>query len=87
MTKNHHGLIVVASVLAIGFGVYYITSRTSRAMAKQIVKLGGAKNWITISTFDKGFLASWLKKLRKGEDAFAYQGKSYNTIGGMAVKS
>jgi len=85
-TKNHKGLLVSLGVVAIVAGVWYFTSHTKISYAKAIIKNNGTQGSLAVLlTFDEGYLHAWAKSLSKGRDTFTYNGKVYNTSGGIII--
>ena len=51
-----------------------------------IIENGSHSNRDFISTFESGFLITWASAILKGDKTFVYDGKSYKTQGGTALK-
>lgn len=84
-TKNKKGLLVALGVCAMAFAAWYMYSHTKRAYATTIVKFGGNRNFAGLMTLDEPYLKAWSKALIKAKTQFTYEGKDYNTAGGMLV--
>jgi hypothetical protein len=84
-SKNKKGLLVVLGVSAMVFAAWYMYSHTKRYYAKTIVKLGGNRNFAALMTFQEGYLKAWAKALIKAKTQFSFEGKDYNTAGGLVA--
>jgi hypothetical protein len=84
-SKNKKGLFVALAVGAMVFAAWYMYSHTKRYYATTITKLGGSRSFASLMTFDEGYLKAWSRALIKAKTKFSYEGKDYNTAGGMLV--
>lgn len=81
------GLIVLVGGLFIYNKFYKVTPRTKEESINVIVL---SKNHLNkdniLNTFEDGYLMAWANAIEKGNKTFNYKGKSYNIIGGKAIK-
>lgn len=81
------GLIVLVGGLFIYNKFYKVTPRTKEESINIIVL---SKNHLNkdniLDTFQDGYLMAWANAIEKGNKTFNFQGKSYNIIGGKAIK-
>lgn len=81
------GLIVLVGGLFIYNKFYKVTPRTKEESINVIVL---SKNHLNkdniLNTFEDGYLMAWANAIEKGNKTFNYQGKSYNIVGGKAIK-
>lgn len=84
--KNGKTIFWVAVYGVVAYGAYYMYfSKT--AYAKKIIKAGKSNQSVDdLKSFDMAFLRVWSKAASNNEQTFSYDGKSYNTQGGKAVK-
>ena len=84
MKKSTFVWIAVYGVVA--YGAYYMYfSKT--AYAKKIIKADKSKQSLEdLKSFDMAFLRAWSKAAGQNTQTFDYNGKTYNTQGGRAVK-
>ena len=85
MNKNLRGLIAVALVGGIGYGVYRLAFKKKNAYAKYIFSHGKNDSMVALMSFDEPYLKEWVRAIRKNKDTFQYLDKTYNTNGGRAV--
>ena len=91
-------ILIVTGVLVAGGVVLYIINASKKPTVitdnnqVAVALIGNAKSGLTASdqanliTFDNGYLNAWLQGLNSGSSMFYYNGKSYYTQGGTAVK-
>lgn len=84
--KNGKTYLFIALYGIAAYGAYYLFySKT--AYAKKIIKAQKSKGSIDkLISFDMAFLRTWSKSAVNNDTTFTYNGKSYNTQGGTAVK-
>jgi hypothetical protein len=84
MKKNT--LVWIAVYGLVAYGSYYaFFSKT--AYAKKIIKAGKSNQSLQdLKIFDMAFLRAWSKAAGQNTQTFDYNGKTYNTQGGKAVK-
>ena len=78
----------------IWIGVYALVGYTAYAMffskksfAKKIIDTGASTGTVeSLMNFEMGFLRAWAKSASGKENSFTYNGKSFYTKGGRAVK-
>jgi hypothetical protein len=76
------GLYAVAA-----FGAYYLYNNTKRAYALTILKEGKAGGGLKgLFQFGKNFLKPWAMAAKAKQPTFEFEGKNYNTQGGMVVR-
>jgi hypothetical protein len=85
MSKNTKGIVTVVAVVVFAVAIYHFTHATKKVYAQRIIKLGGSSNYITLLTFDEGYLKEWSKALTNARETFDYNGKTYRTSGGTTV--
>lgn len=83
---NKKTILWIGVYAAVAYGAYYMFFSKTK-YAKQIIQFGNSEGSLdTLKSFDIGFLRSWANASKNNEKTFTYQGKSYNTKGGKAVK-
>lgn len=87
MNKNVKGALTIAVVGAIAFGVYKLAFKTKRAYARAIFNKGKTTSYAGLLTMDEPYLKEWAKSAKIGAETFTYNGKTYNTMGGAAVRN
>lgn len=86
MNKNVKGLIVALVMGAAVGALYFLTHKTKRQYAKQIIKFNGtSQSFAFLMTMDEGYLKAWALALSKGQVQFVYNNESYNTQGGKKI--
>ena len=76
------GLYAVAA-----YGAYYLYNNTKKAYARIILDKGMAGGGqAKLLAFDKGYLKAWAMSAKANQATFLYEGKTYNTKGGMLPK-
>ena len=82
---------IAVAILGVGGYYAYKEFKKPNKLSKSesvdvIIENGGHSNRDFISTFETGFLIAWANAIIKGEKTFVYNGKSYNSKGGTAIK-
>ena len=92
MTKQQKILVGVAALAAIG-GLLLLTKqkKAKSVLVSEIIALGGlstvsASDLNKMNTYEDGYLKSWLAGLKANQQTFDYNGKTFFTKGGTAVK-
>lgn len=81
------GLIVLVGGYFIYDKFYKVTPKTKEESIGIIVTTKSHLNADNIlSTFEDGYLIAWANAIEKGNKTFNYKGKTYNIIGGKALK-
>ena len=81
------GLIVLVGGYFIYDKFYKVTPKTKEESIGIIVTTKSHLNADNIlSTFEDGYLIAWANAIEKGNKTFNYKGKSYNVVGGKALK-
>ena len=76
------GLYAVAA-----YGAYYLYNNTKKAYARIILKEGMAGGGFAgLLVFGKNYLKPWAMAAKAKQPTFEFEGKTYNTKGGMLVK-
>ena len=83
MNKQTKGIVTVLAVAAVVAGAFVFFNRGKAQVAKYISKMVNA-TYVVLLTFEEGFLRAWAKALKKGDEAFDYNGKTYVTLTGKA---
>lgn len=84
---NKKTLLYVGIYAVVAYGGWYLYSNTKKAYANKILKAGLAGGGeAPLLQFDKGFLKAWAGAAKSGQTTFMYNGVSYNSKGGKAVK-
>jgi hypothetical protein len=90
MNKNIKGTIVVGIVIALGYLVYKKFGKpdSRKVLINYLNATFGADSKHTdfINNAEKGYVESWSNALMNGKDTFEYNGKTYNTKGGIVKK-
>ena len=89
--KNKAYIWIALAILGIGGYLVYKEFKKPNKLSKSesvdvIIENGSHSNRDFISTFETGFLMTWANAIIKGEKTFTYNGKSYQSQGGTAVK-
>lgn len=101
MKDNQQILIVIASVLVIAGGIWYITKKSAPSAIvkgkdywmKNIAYYKGghvadadlAQAESTLITYEDGYLKAWSDAIDNGVNSFSYQGKQYATLTGGRI--
>lgn len=81
------GLIVLVGGYFIYDKFYKVTPKTKEESIGIIVTTKSHLNADNIlSTFEDGYLIAWANAIEKGNKTFNYKGKTYNIVGGKALK-
>jgi hypothetical protein len=76
------GLYAVAA-----YGAYYLYNNTKKAYARIILDKGMAGGGqAALLAFGKNYLKPWAMAAKANQPTFLFEGKTYNTKGGMIVK-
>ena len=90
--KNKTTYIVSSLIVLVGgyfiYNKFYKTTpRTKEESIKLIVSSNNSSNAENVlSTFEDNFIKEWANAVEKRNDMFKYNGKSYLTKGGRAIK-
>ena len=89
--KNKAYIWVAVAILGVGGYFIYKDFKKPKELTKEqsidlIIENGSHSNRDFISTFESGFLITWASAILKGDKTFVYDGKSYKTQGGTALK-
>ena len=89
--KNKAYIWIALAILGIGGYLVYKEFKKPNKLSKSesidiIIENGKHANKETISKFNANFLIAWASAVIKGEKTFTYNGKSYQSQGGTAVK-
>ena len=86
MNKNTKGAISVGIILAIGYGLYYMTmsqysyGRTISKVTKRVPSYYNVKNG-----WDEKFIKEWALAIRKKSPTFTFGGKNFDSNTGRAI--
>ncbi len=84
---NKKTLLYVGIYAVVAYGGWYLYSNTKKAYASKILKAGLAGGGeAPLLKFDKGYLKAWAGAAKSGQATFMYNGATYNSKGGLAVK-
>lgn len=81
MTKNIKGVITVLVVAAAAFAAWHFTHQNAKSYARLIAKNTSA-TYLTLLTFDEGYLKSWASAIKKSSQTFIYNSETYDTLTG-----
>ena len=89
--KNKKYIWIALVILGVGGYYGYKLYKKPVELTKEqsvdlIVEKGKASNRETLLTFEEGYVKAWANGILQNKDTFTYNGKSYNTQGGKAVK-
>jgi hypothetical protein len=80
----------IAGLLILAVGAYFLYKRvktnTTTGDAEVILASGSFANKATLLSFQPEYVSAWANAVRAGSRTFTFQGKSYNTQGGKAIK-
>lgn len=66
-----------------GYGLWYIFKKYHLTSREKSILTIEQQNY---QGFEDGYLGAWAKAVKAGASTFSYQGGTYNTKGGKAVK-
>lgn len=89
--KNKAYIWVALAILGVGGYLAYKEFKKVKVLTKEesvdiIIENGKHKDRNTISTFEDAFLGVWANAILENKETFVYNGKSYRTQGGTAIK-
>ncbi len=84
---NKKTIFYVGIYAVAAFGAYYLYNNTKKAYARIILDKGMAGGGLAaLLTFGKNYLKPWAMAAKAKQPTFEFEGKTYNTKGGMIVK-
>lgn len=79
-------LIWIGVYALVGYAAYSMFF-SKKSFAKKIIDTGASTGTVeSLMNFEMGFLRAWAKSASGKENSFTYNGKSFYTKGGRAVK-
>jgi predicted small secreted protein len=78
--------ILIAIVIGSGLTYYFMFHNMSREKAIKIIKDSGKHSMADDTIFGTEYLKAWAKAVVKENPSFIFEGKTYNTKGGTALK-
>lgn len=84
---NKKTIFYVSLYAVAAYGAYYLYNNTKKAYARTILKEGMAGGGFAgLLVFGKNYLKPWAMAAKAKQPTFLFEGKTYNTKGGMIVK-
>jgi hypothetical protein len=89
--KNKAYVWIALAILGVGGYLAYKEFKKVKVLTKEdsmniIIENAKHKDRNALSTFEDAFLGVWANAILENKDTFVYNGKSYRTQGGTAVK-
>lgn len=89
--KNKAYIWVALAILGVGGYLAYKEFKKVKVLTKDesiniIIENGKHKNRDALLTFGEGYLMAWANAILENKETFVYNGKSYRTQGGTALK-
>lgn len=90
---KNKGIYIVSGLIVL-VGGYFIYNKfyktTPKTKEESIGIIVATKNHLNtdniLNSFEDGYLMAWANAIEKGNKTFNYKGKSYNVVGGKALK-